>query len=60
MPSIAANGAGPMKTARLARWLLLGVLLAGIAAAMIHRGRVDAAALQGWARGAGGSSAQWI
>ena len=42
-----------MKTARLARWLLFGVLLAGIAAAMIHRGRVDAAALQDWARGAG-------
>jgi len=42
-----------MKTARLARWLLFGVLLAGIAAAMIYRGRVDAAALQDWVRGAG-------
>ena len=60
MPSTAANGAGPMTTARFARWLLFGVLLAGIAAAMIYRGRVDEAALQGWARGAGGSSAQWI
>jgi len=31
-----------MKTARLARWLLFGVLLAGIAAAMIYRGGLAA------------------
>jgi uncharacterized membrane protein YdjX (TVP38/TMEM64 family) len=52
MPSTAANGSLPMKPS-LVRYLLVILLLTGMALAFLYRDAIDVAALQSWAERAG-------